>query len=69
LTAKTPVVGPNAHPFYRWAAEELGPAARPRWNFHKYLVSPDGRATDWFSTVAAPTSKRVIGAIERALPN
>ena len=24
MTTKTSVVGPNAHPFYRWAADELG---------------------------------------------
>ncbi|MBI3515789.1 MAG: glutathione peroxidase [Proteobacteria bacterium] len=67
LTAKTQVVGGEAHPFYRWAARELGPAARPRWNFHKYLVARDGRLDDWFSTVTGPTSKRVVGAIERVL--
>ena len=47
----------------------LGPAARPRWNFHKYLVAPDGTLADWFSTVAGPTSRRVLGGIERVLPN
>jgi len=69
MTGKTSVVGPDAHPFYRWAAHELGPVARPRWNFHKYLVAPDGTLADWFSTVAGPTSRRVLGGIERVLPN
>jgi glutathione peroxidase len=69
MTSKTRVVGPDAHPFYRWAADELGPAAQPRWNFHKYLVAPDGRLADWFSTVAGPTSRRVLGGIERVLPS
>jgi len=68
MTTKTSVVGPNAHPFYRWAANELGPVARPRWNFHKYLVAPDGRLADWFSTVTGPSSGRMIGGIERVLP-
>ena len=67
LTAKTTVVGGDAHPFYRWAGRELGPAARPRWNFHKYLVARDGRIDDWFSTVTGPTSRRVVAAIERVL--
>ncbi len=35
LAAKTRVVGPDAHPFYRWAAAER-PRETPRWNFHKY---------------------------------
>ena len=68
MTTKTSVVGPNAHPFYRWAANELGTVARPRWNFHKYLVAPDGRLADWFSTVTGPSSSRMIGGIERVLP-
>ncbi len=68
LTAKEAVVGPGAHPFYRWAAEKLGYAAAPKWNFHKYLIAPDGRLEDWFSTVTAPTAPRVIKAIEAHLP-
>jgi glutathione peroxidase len=68
LTAKTRVRGVDAHPFYRWAAAELGALARPRWNFHKYLIAPDGRLADWFSTVTRPTAARLVRAIERALP-
>ena len=36
LTAKEAVAGPQAHPFYRWAREVLGPGNAPRWNFHKF---------------------------------
>jgi glutathione peroxidase len=68
LATKTRVKGANAHPFYRWAAGELGGIARPRWNFHKYLVAPDGRLAGWFSTLTPPTSRRVARAIERLLP-
>lgn len=68
LTAKVHVLGDDAHPFYRWARQTLGEAARPRWNFHKYLVAPDGRLVDWFSTVTGPTSERVRKAIEAHLP-
>jgi glutathione peroxidase len=68
LTEKTKVTGEDAHPFYQWAARELGPLAKPRWNFHKYLIAPDGRLVDWFSTVTKPESSRVIKAIEAILP-
>lgn len=68
MTAKVHVKGPDAHPFYRWAAQELGALAKPRWNFHKYLISPDGRLVDWFSTVTSPSSGRVLKAIESQLP-
>jgi glutathione peroxidase len=68
LADKTVVSGDNAHPFYRWAGEELGFLAKPRWNFHKYLVGPDGRLVNWFSTVTDPDSEKVRAAIESALP-
>jgi len=38
MTAKVAVSGEGAHPFYRWAAGELGEESKPRWNFHKYLI-------------------------------
>lgn len=69
LTEKSKVVGDDAHPFYLWAAKELGPLAKPRWNFHKYLVAPDGRLVDWFSSVTTPDSSRVAKAVEAVLPN
>lgn len=68
LTSKAHVKGDNAHPFYKWAAGELGTLAKPRWNFHKYLIAPDGRLVDWFSTPTSPTADRVIKAVEAALP-
>ena len=68
MTSKVQVNGDGAHPFYRWAATQFGPQAKPRWNFHKYLITPEGRLSDWFSTVTGPTSTRVIKAIEQVLP-
>jgi glutathione peroxidase len=67
MTIKTHVKGPDAHPFYRWASDTLGVAARPYWNFHKYLVGPDGQIIDWFSTPTKPTSRKVVMAIETQL--
>lgn len=68
MTEKSSVTGAQAHPFYEWAASELGALAKPRWNFHKYLVAPDGRLVDWFSTVTPPTADKVRRAIEGVLP-
>jgi len=67
MTEKARVKGENAHPFYLWALAELGPEARPRWNFHKYLVAPDGRLVGWFPTATEPTSREVIEAIEEQI--
>ncbi|CAO3414972.1 glutathione peroxidase [Azospirillum doebereinerae] len=68
LADKTAVSGDDAHPFYRWAANEMGFVAKPRWNFHKYLVGTDGKLTAWFSSVTDPESDKVRDAIEALLP-
>jgi glutathione peroxidase len=68
MTDKQAVTGAKAHPFYQWARRELGSAAVPRWNFHKYLVAPDGRLADWFSTSTSPRSERVVKAVQEVLP-
>lgn len=67
MTTKVRVKGAKAHPFYRWSAQTLGSDATPRWNFHKYLIGPDGRLVDWFSTQTKPTSAKVTKAIEAQL--
>jgi glutathione peroxidase len=64
LTAKMKVKGTDAHPFYQWAGQELGGEAAPKWNFHKYLVSADGRLVGWFSTPTKPLSPEVTEAID-----
>jgi glutathione peroxidase len=66
ITVKTSVKGPNAHPFYKWAAAER-PADVPGWNFHKYLVGRDGYLADVFSSRVEPADTRVITAISRTL--
>jgi glutathione peroxidase len=68
LTAKVHVTGGEAHPFYQWAAEVAGEAASPRWNFHKYLLGPDGGLAAWFPTKTSPTAKDVTAAIDETLP-
>lgn len=68
LTAKQTIQGPDAHPFYRWARDELGVVAAPKWNFHKYLIAPDGRLVDWFSTITPPDADRLIRSVETHLP-
>ncbi len=67
MTSKVAVKGEDAHPFYKWAAAEVGAAGAPRWNFHKYLVGPEGELVTWFSTRTEPTSAEVAAAIEAQL--
>ena len=68
LTGKVKVSGEEAHPFFQWAAKEMGPLAQPRWNFHKYLIAPDGRLVDWFSSATEPEASSVCHSIETNLP-
>ncbi len=67
LTEKVRVQGPDAHPFYRWARETGGEKLTPRWNFHKYLISADGKLVGAFSTRTKPEAKEVTDAIEAQL--
>jgi glutathione peroxidase len=67
LTSKQHVVGTDAHPFYKWAAEAMGPAGVPNWNFHKYLIGRDGRLLRSFSTKLPPLSEDITGWIDKAL--
>ena len=67
LTAKQHVVGPDAHPFYKWAAAIMGSSGVPNWNFHKYLVGRDGHLLRAFSTRVEPTSPEVTEWIGKAL--
>ena len=66
ISAKAVVKGPDAHPFYRWAAEAR-PKDVPRWNFHKYLIGRDGYIADVFPESVEPRDTRVKTAIARAL--
>jgi glutathione peroxidase len=67
LTDKQDVIGKNAHPLFRWIAEELGDAAAPRWNFHKYLIAADGSLAGAWPSKIRPTDAAITGAIETAL--
>ena len=66
MAAKAVVKGPDAHPFYRWAATAR-PKDVPRWNFHKYLIGHDGYIAAAFPETVEPTDTRVKTAISRAL--
>lgn len=68
MTDKQVVLGPQAHPFYRWIEASLGEAGAPKWNFHKYLIGGDGELIDAYGSRVAPDAPQLIGAVEAALP-
>jgi len=67
MTAKQTVIGGAAHPFYRWVVEELGEIAAPKWNFHKYLVGPDGELAGLWPSDVGPLDAEITGAIDGLL--
>jgi glutathione peroxidase len=67
MTSKEVVSGKDAHPFYRWAYQQLGFGSAPKWNFHKYLINRNGQLVTYFYSTTKPDSKKLIKAIEAAL--
>ncbi|MGV7217022.1 glutathione peroxidase [Bradyrhizobium sp. UFLA05-112] len=66
IAAKAVVIGPKAHPFYKWAADAR-PKEVPRWNFHKYLIGRDGYIAEVFASAVDPTDTRVKTAVAKSL--
>ena len=62
------MIGAAAHPFYRWVAATLGEDGAPRWNFHKYLIGPDGQLAGAWPARVAPLDPAIVGEIEAMLP-
>ena len=67
LTAITDVKGENAHEIFKWAKENHGKSAIPKWNFHKILINKDGRIHDTFASFTNPMSKKIIKEIDLIL--
>ncbi len=67
LSEITIVKGENAHPIYKWAKENYGKSAVPKWNFHKILVNKNGQVVDTFAPFTNPISNKVIKKIEKSL--
>ena len=67
LTAKQTVIGPDAHPLYKWIAAQAGEGAAPKWTFHKYLIGKDGSLVGAWPSRVRPGSSEIVEAIEGAL--
>ena len=67
LTAITEVKGNNAHELFKWAKNNHGSSAVPKWNFHKILINKEGKIEDTFSSFTKPLSNKIINKIESIL--
>ncbi len=70
LFEKIHVRGPETAELYRYLGDKSRnghTSAKPRWNFHKYLVNRQGRVVRFFYPFTKPTARRVRKALEKAL--
>ena len=67
MTEKIDVIGKNAHPFFKWAKDNHGNSAIPKWNFHKILIGKNGKISDTFSSITRPSSQKFKSAIEKLI--
>ena len=67
LSEITDVKGENAHELYKWAKENYGKSAVPKWNFYKILINKEGKIEDTYASLTNPNSKKIISKIEYLL--
>ena len=62
ITEKVDVKGENQHPLYTWlTSRKLNnkKSSTVRWNFQKYLVSPEGKLIDYYFSITKPLSSKI----------
>ena len=69
ITTKINVLGKKAHPFYKWAKQNYGNGAVPKWNFHKIIIGKNGKIADTFASITNPSSKKFVNFIEQQIKN
>ena len=67
MSTITEVKGDNAHDIFKWAKENYGKAAIPKWNFYKILINKEGKIEDTYSSFTNPTSNKITSKIEELL--
>ena len=59
------VTGAAASPLYRALAVASGEA--PQWNFHKYLIAPDGKTVYAFRSAVEPDAAEIVTRVRSML--
>ena len=67
MTTKINVKGENIEPIYKWALENYGKKAIPKWNFYKILINKHGKIEQTYSSMTNPMSKKMTKDIEEIL--
>jgi glutathione peroxidase len=67
ITEKIDVKGTNQHQLYTWlTSRELNnkKSSSVKWNFQKYLISPDGKLIDYYFSITKPMSSKITKHIK-----
>ncbi len=67
MSVITDVKGDSAHEIFKWAKENYGKSAVPKWNFYKILINKEGKIEDTFSSLTNPTSNKIVSKIKKLL--
>ncbi|PQJ72117.1 glutathione peroxidase [Polaribacter butkevichii] len=62
ITEKVDVKGTNQHPLYTWLTTKSfnnKKSSSVKWNFQKYLVSPEGNLIDYYFSITKPLSSKI----------
>ena len=65
MVATSDVKGAGANSVFKELNQQAG---EPKWNFNKYLVTPDGKVVKHFDSTVAPDAAELTAAIEAVLP-
>ncbi|MFL3660620.1 MAG: glutathione peroxidase [Polaribacter sp.] len=62
MTEKLDVKGSQQHPLYKWLTDKSlndTKSSSVKWNFQKYLVSPEGNLVDYYFSITKPSSSKI----------
>jgi glutathione peroxidase len=62
MTEKIQVKGTEQHPLYAWLTDKKlndTKNSSVKWNFQKYLVSPEGKLVDYYLSSTKPSSSKI----------
>ena len=62
ITEKIKVKGTNQHPLYAWltnVTKNGSSSSSVKWNFQKYMVSPEGQLLDYYYSTTSPKSSKI----------
>lgn len=65
MVSKGAVKGEQANPFYKQLI--LASGTEPQWNFHKYVISADGKTVHSFKSGVEPDDAAILKLIQPSL--